>query len=156
MPLQTKDGDHVARDEPAQECSEIFKKLLDRARSMREKHPIWADQDLDLSHDRATFFTAAEKPEGEGEVYHLIEQPPKSPDFHKVVEHPIRPIKAHFREAFTQLSGKLWQQRAMRLLEECVEESVKQFSIEKDVISLRRTLQSIISNGCDRADTGLR
>lgn len=110
-----------------------------------------------MSHDNAKFFTSAVLPdEGFGELWRVQQMPAKSPDLHKLVEHPIHPIKALFRKRYTQLAGKVSLKRAMDLLEECVEEAVKKRSIEKDVLTMRDTLQSVIDNGGDWADTPFR
>lgn len=154
--LQTKDKDHVAVHETAQECQDIFRRLLGKALRLKEAHPIWCDHDLYLTHDNATFFTAAELPPGEGEVYKVIQMPAHSPDCHKIIEHCFHPIKSSFRHAFTQLRGKVGHARAMRLLEQCVEDSVKRSSIERDINTLNATFRSIIKNRGDWADRGLR
>lgn len=154
--LQTKDEDHVAKHETAEECADIFKRLLKKAQKAQEGHPMWCDRDLYITHDNASFYTAAVLPEGEGEVYHLIQMPPNSPDCHKIIEHPIHPIKARFRHAFTQLKGRVAHTRSMELLVECLKESVNIESIQKDILTLNDTFHSIIRNGGDWADKGLR
>ena len=156
MPLQVKDGDHEAVHETAEECADIVKKLLRAAQRMKEAHPLWRDQDLYISHDNACFFTTAELPAGAGEVYKIINLPPQSPDCHKVVEHPIHPIKALFRKSFTQLTCKVSHRRAMSLLEDCVREKVNKESIMDDCLTLNDTLRSIERNGGDWADPPLR
>lgn len=159
MPLQVKDESHVAKHETAQECSKIFKKLLDKTKAEKEKHALWrqVEDPIMFSHDNATFFTAAELPdEGLGEVWCVVNMPPKSPDLHKIVEHPIHPIKALFRKRFTQLAGKVKHDKAMDLLEDCVKEAVKTRSIAADVLTMPSTLRSVIKNGGDWADTPWR
>lgn len=71
--------------------------------------------------------------------------PSKSPDCHKVVEHPIHPIKARFRDHFTQLAGKVSHTRAMELLQECVKENFVHCNMIKDIASMKSTLESIIN-----------
>lgn len=151
-----KDGKKVAKHETAEECSGILKKIIEKAQRLKEKHPQWCDEKLYLSHDNASFFTAAEMPDGLGEVYHLIEEPSSSPDCHKIVEHPIHPIKAAFRKRFTQLTGKVAHERAMQLLEECAKDCVNAQSIQNDISTLNATFRSIVTNGGDWADEGLR
>lgn len=75
VPLQIKDSEKVATHETAEECGKMFKHIVKAAKKAQETHPIWRDQELYLSHDQATFFTRAEMPEGQGEVYHLITMP---------------------------------------------------------------------------------
>lgn len=157
--LQVKDGSHVARHETAQECSKIFKKLLDKTKAAKEKHALWSqvEDPIIFSHDNATFFTAAELPdEGLGEVWRVVNVPSKSPDLHKIVEHPIHPIKSLFKKKFTQLVGNVSSQSAMNLLDECVVEAVKARSIAADVETMPSTLSSVIANAGDWADTPFR
>lgn len=156
VPLQVKDSDKIATHETAEECGKMFKKILQAALALKEKHPIWCDEELYISHDQATFFVRAEKPEGDGEVYHLITMPPHSPDLHKIVEHDIGYIKRIFRKEFTQLKGKVAHQRAMDLMEELLREAITQESIMKDVNTLFRTIDSVIRNGGDWAEIPLR
>lgn len=159
MPLQIKDGSREAKHETAKECSLIFKDLLDKTMRVKEKDPLWrlVEDPIIFSHDNATFFTAAELPdEGFGEVWRVVQMPSKSPDLHKIVEHPIHPIKALFRKKFTQLAGKVSSKNAMDLLEECVSEAVKARSIAADVLTMPSTLRSVIANGGDWADTPFR
>lgn len=151
-----KDGETLAKHETAEECSGILKKIIKKAQLLKDNHPEWCDKELYLSHDNASFFTAAEMPDGHGEVYHLIEEPSSSPDCHKIVEHPIHPIKAAFRNQFTQLSGKVAHERAMQLLETCADDCVDAQSIKDDISTLNATFRSIIRNGGDWADEGLR
>lgn len=156
MRLQVKDGSHVASHETAEECALMMSKLLRKAQKAKEGHPIWCDQELIISHDNATFFTAAELPAGEGEVFHVLRVPSKSPDIHQIVEHPIHPIKAMFRKRFTQVKGVRSHERAMKLLEECIRDSVKVESIQANLRTYNDTLLSIIKNGGDWADIPLR
>ena len=156
MLLQVKSGDHEAKHETAEECTDMFKKILRAAQRKKEGHPIWCNQELYLSHDNATFFKYAKKPSGEGEVYTIIRPPPNSPDCHKVAEHPIHAIKALFRKTFTQLVGKVSHRRAMDMLVECVKEAVDAESISDDCLTMNETLRSIKKNGGDWADPGLR
>lgn len=145
----------MAKHETAQECSKIFSDLLEKTKAVKEKDALWSqvEDPIIFSHDNATFFTAAELPdEGEGEVWRVVKMPPKSPDLHKIVEHPIHPIKALFRKRFTQLGGKVTPTNAMDLLEDCVKEAVKTRSIAADVLTLHSTLRSVIENGGDWAD----
>jgi hypothetical protein len=76
-----------------------------KAQKAKEGHRIWCDQELIISHDNATFFTGAELPAGEGEVFHVLRVPSKPPDIHQIVAHPIHPVKAMFRKRFTQVKG---------------------------------------------------
>ena len=157
MPLQTKDNSgKVATHETAEECGEIFKKILRAARKAQFRHPVWCDEELYISHDQATFFTRAEMPEGEGEVYHLITMPPGSPDLHKVVEHAIGYVKPRFRKEFTQLLGKVGHHRAMELMEDVLREAITQDSIQKDAESMVDTIKSVLKNKGDWADTPFR
>lgn len=156
-PLQVKDKKQAALHETAAECLAITTRLLKKAMQKKQKHPIWRDQELYISHDRATFFEGIKDwPGNLGEEYHIMEQPPASPDCHKVVEHPIHSIKTRFRHAFTQLVGRVSQLRAMDLLIECVEEAVDAESIRRDCDTLPATLKSILKNRGDWADGGLR
>lgn len=144
--LQTKDGSRIAAYETAEECGDIFKDLLRKAQSRQRSHPIWQNEEmLYFTHDNATFFTAAELPEGEGEVYTIIRQPPCSHDCHKVIEHPIHPIKRAFRKRFTQKLGVVAHSKAMDLLEECIQDCVKAESILEDCLTLNDTRRSIIT-----------
>lgn len=160
MPLQTKDGDHEAKHLTAAELEDIFKKLLDVTKRTKANHPVWSkreDKPIIFSHDNATAFTAATLPdEGLGEVWRTEEIPAKSPDIHKLVEHPIHPIKAHFRKHFTQQLGKPSHARSMLLLEECVREAFLHYKVIEDCWTINDTLHSIINNGGDWADTPLR
>ena len=149
----------MAKHETAEECGKIFELLLAKAKRAKERHPLWrnVEDPIIFSHDNATFFTAAVLPdEGLGEVWRVLKMPAKSPDLHKLVEHPIHPIKSLIRKRYTQLTGKVSHTRAMALLEECVDEAVKASSIEKDVLTMHDTLQSVIKNGGDWAATPFR
>lgn len=147
----------MAKHETAEECQEIFQKLLRKVQAKQKAHPIWRNEDtLYFTHDNATFFTAAELPPGEGEVYEVIRMPSHSPDIHKIVEHPIHPIKAAFRRRFTQMHHKTSHERAMALLDECPQECVSRQSVEKDCLTVNDTLRSILRNGGDWADKSLR
>lgn len=156
-PLQVKDKNGAAVHETAAECYLITKKMLEAAMRKKERHPEWRDQELYISHDNATFFTGIHDwPFNLGEGYRILNQPPASPDCHKVVEHPIHSIKTRFRHAFTQLVGRVSQLTAMDLLIECVKEAVDAISIKKDCDTLPATLASILRNQGGWADRGLR
>ena len=144
MRLQVKSGDHLSAHETAEECRDITAKLIQRALALQEKHPLWCEQNLYIYHDRASFFTGIEEmPPGEGETYHVIVNPPHSPDCAKVIEHPIHAIKRLFAKEFTQMVGRVGAQRAMRLLEECIEAAVTLKGIRDDVLTLPATLKAI-------------
>jgi hypothetical protein len=55
--------------------------------------------ELFITHHHAMSSTAAQLPEGEGEMYHLIRVPANAPKSHTIVEHPIYQIKARCRQA---------------------------------------------------------
>lgn len=97
-----------------------------------------------------------ERPDGEGELYSVILNPPKSPDCAKVIEHPIHAIKSHFRKEFTQMVGKVSAVAAMELLEGCIEACVDVGSIRDDIRTLPATLKQIFARQGDWADTLLR
>lgn len=61
------------------ETADIFKKLLKKVQKEQEGHPLWCDAELYITHHHAMFSTAAQLPEGEGEVYHLIRMPANAP-----------------------------------------------------------------------------
>ena len=130
------------------------------AKAKKDSHPIWklrVNRPIIFSHDNASFFTAARLPEeGLGEVWRIEELPSKSPDLHKIVEHPIHAIKATFRREFTQLSVRLSSRRAATLLEECIQESVTQERIFSDMLTYKQTLLSVIRNGGDWAEPPYR
>ena len=59
------------------------------------------------------FFTGIKDwPEGCGDIYHVIMNPPKSPDCAKIIDHPIHAIKSHFKKKFTQSVGKISARKA--------------------------------------------
>lgn len=155
--LQVTAAGEAAKHESAKECKAILKKVLRRAQALKDKHPVWCDQQLIISHDDAPFFTGiGDMPGNPGEEYIVIEQPPASPDCHKVIEHPIHSIKSRFRKAFTQLLGRVTHAKARQLLIDVIKEAVSQESVMKDAGSLPATLESIGNNGGGWADTGLR
>jgi len=144
--LQVKTGDHLSAHETAEECRGITDKLIRRAQALKDQHPIWCDQELYIYHDRASFFMAIEDmPEGYGETYKVIVNPPKSPDCAKIIEHPIHAIKRMFAKEFTQMVGKVGAHRAMQLLEECVEAAVTIKGIRDDVLTLPATLKEVFA-----------
>jgi hypothetical protein len=131
--------------------------MLEVAMRKKENRTEWCDLELVISHDNATFFTAIpELPFNTGENYQVMQQPPTSPDCHKVVEHPINSIKSMFRHAFTQLVGRVSQREAMELLVECMEEAVNAESIRADCDTLPATLMSILENEGGWADREFR
>lgn len=156
VPLQTRKEGRVAKHETAEECSLILKKVLKKALQLKEQHGVWAERDLYISHDKASYFTACKKPDGEGEVYQLVTMPTHSPDLHQLVEHSIAPIKRHFKKIYSELAGKVGHGRAMSLLEKCIKESVNATSLQKNTLTFNQTLHSVLKNGGDWANSGLR
>ena len=66
------------------------------------------------------------------------------------------PDQGALQAGLAQLKGKVAHARSMELLVECVKESVKIGSIQQDILSLNDTFRSVIKNGGDWADKGLR
>lgn len=106
MPLQTRKEGRVAKHETAEECSLILKKVLKKALQLKEQHGVWAERDLYISHDKASYFTACKKPDGEGEVYQLVTMPTHSPDLHQLVEHSIARSSGTSRRATPSWQGR--------------------------------------------------
>lgn len=104
------------------------------------------------SFDNASCHTHAHLPAGV-EVLHI---PARSPDIHKVIEHPFSPIKQAFRSWYSQRRHVKTATQAMQLLQEVMAEVVKAESVRSDCDTIRHTLQSIIRNNGDWADPGLR
>jgi hypothetical protein len=52
-----------------------------------------------------------------------------------------------FRKRFTQVEGEVSHERAMKLLEECIRDSVNVDSIQANLRTYNDTLLSILKNG---------
>lgn len=151
--LQTKDGKGVAKGETAEEFQDILNEIVGRTRLLQLAHPTWHGDGAFFSWDNASFHRSAHLPIGVGA---RLEIPPKSPDIHKVIEHVFHPVKQAFRRAFGRRRKVKSVKQAMLLLEQVVEGCVDAESIRRDCSTIRATLQTIINNGGDWADVGLR
>ena len=151
--LQTKDGKGVAKGETAEEFQDIVTEVVRRTHQLQVAFPTWHAAGALYSWDNACCHKAAHLPFVEGA---RLEVPPRSPDIHKVVEHVFHPVKAGFRQAFGRKQKVTSVKKAMKLLEQVVEECVDAESIRRDCSTIQATLQSIIKNGGDWADVGLR
>lgn len=149
--LQAKSGG-VARGETAQEFEDHMALVAQNAQALCPIFPPWRALGWKVSFDNASWHTHAHLP-AEVQVLHI---PTRSPDIHKVIEHPFGPIKRAFKSWYSQRRHVKTASQAMRLLRDVVTEVVKPDSVRNDCNTIRATLQSIIRNGGDWADPGLR
>lgn len=80
--------------------------------------------------------------------------PSRSPDIHKVVEHPLKAFKGRFYPAFSKDLSCTTCEDAMALASNCLRQTTAD-SIWRDVQTLPDTLRSIIRNKGDWADDDL-
>lgn len=80
--------------------------------------------------------------------------PSRSPDIHKVVEHPLKPFNSRFYAAFTRDLKCTTCEAAMKLASDCLHQTTAD-SIWRDVQTLPDTLRSVIRNRGDWADDDL-
>lgn len=151
--LQTKDRVGVARGETAEEFEDNLSLVVGNATALQQDHPQWQHDGIRYSFDNAAFHTRAHLPFA---LEERLAIPPRSPDIHRVAEHPFHAVKSAFRAAFGRRRRVKSVKQAMRLLEDIVHEVITPESVAADCAGLRATLASIIKNGGDWADPGLR
>lgn len=151
--LQTKDGKGVARAETAEEFEDNMLLVAENAQRLQQQHPGWLASGITYSWDNAAFHTRAHLLSA---VAQRLRIPPRSPDIHKVIEHAFHPVKAGFSSAFSHGRGVKSVKQAMKLLQRVVGDAVSAEAVERDVASIRATLQSIITNNGGWASPGLR
>lgn len=151
--LQTKDGKGVAKGETAEEFQDVMREIAKNVKALQADHPSWRASGAIYSFDNAVCHTRADLSFLEGD---LLGIPPRSPDIHKVIEHPFHPVKAAFHHAFGRRRNVKSLKQAMNLLQQIVYEVVTPESISKDCSTIPATLASIIKNGGGWADPGLR
>lgn len=151
--LQTRDGRGVAKGETAEEFLDIMTLVEEKVQVLQEGFPEWAESGAEYAFDNAAFHTRANL--SSIGVERLV-VPPRSPDIMKVIEHSFHPVKAAFRKAFSRKKGVRSVKQAMQLLEQVVQSCVTAAAIRDDCSTITATLQSIIKNGGERADPGLR
>lgn len=149
--LQTKSGT-VARAETAEEFEDHMEKVVQNANALCQAFPKWRALGWKVSFDNASWHTHAHLPSS----VRVLSIPARSPDIHRVIEHPFHPIKQAFKSWYSQRRHVRTASAAMRLLQDVVSEVVKAESVRNDCNALKATLQSIIRNGGDWADPGLR
>lgn len=120
---------------------------------LQQEHPQWLHDGPRYSWDNAAWHTRAHLPFSSEEKLAI---PPRSPDIHRVAEHPFHAVKSAFRHAFGHSRRVKSVKQAMKLLEDIVHEVVTPESVAADCAGIRATLASIIKNGGDWADPGLR
>lgn len=151
--LQTKNGRGVARGETAEEFEDTLEMVVRNVQALQQQHPQWLHDGTVYSWDNAAWHTRAHPPFSSAERLSI---PPRSPDIHRVAEHPFHAVKSAFRSAFGRRRRIKSVKQAMRLLEQIVDEVVTPESIAADCAGIQATLASIIRNGGDWADPGLR
>ncbi len=127
--------------------------LVSNVRALQQEHQRWLHDGARYSWDNAAFHTRAHLHFSSEERLVI---PPRSPDIHRVAEHPFHAVKSTFKKAFGRHRKVKSVKQAMRLLEDIVHEVVTPESIAADCAAIRATLASIIKNGGDWADPGLR
>ena len=150
--LQRKDGEDPQRI-TSEEVRWIMDKVVSEARERSAGDPeLFPDGVIGVTLDNLTAHKDYIK--HPPDKVRATEIPSRSPDIHKVVEHPLSPFNHHWYREFTAdlkcTTVRLSMQLAANILHRTTADSIK-----KDIDTLPATFESILRNGGDWADDAL-